>query len=374
MLRTERPIPPASAAEPEIALEEPGFFSSWTNFWFAPADPVGLHWLRFLAGALFIYWLLPLAGHVDGLFGLEGWFGREAFIETSRLRGGEEDPGITFGWSLLFLCGDNSTLLHLAFWGAIAVFALFALGIATRITGVLTWALVGSFLISPASSFDADYLLVIPALYLMLGYLLLGQWSRNLTPLERILGPRGTSLFALFRADREAPTPSHAANLAMRLLQVHFAFVVVTSVLHKLQSGAWWSGVAFWYPLTPPGTAIEVLQRRADSDSFLILISLSQYIVLAWQLGFPLFAWRRGMWRVVLIGGAVVGWIGSAGLFGLPLFGPIYLLCCLSYLTPEEWSRIAAAASAIGRRDRQEFPERTEKKTVKQPASTHVTR
>lgn len=348
--------------------------TAWTRFWFTPTDVAGLHWLRFLAGVLFIYWLLPLGGDVDGLFGADGWFSRDAFKETRALRRTEDDPGVALTtWSVLFACGENSTMLHVVYWSAIGIFGLFALGIATRVTGVLTWVMVGSFLLNPAGSFDADFLLVIPALYLMLGYLFLGQWSRNLTPLERILGLRGTSVFSLLSARDEPAPPSYAAGLAIRLLQVHFAFVVVTSVLHKLQMGAWWSGVAFWYALSPPGTAREVLESRAMSDSFLVLISFAQYVVLAWQLGFPLFAWRGGLWRIVLLGGAVVGWIGSAGLFGLPVFGPLYLLCCLSYLTAAEWGRITDVLSSLGGWVQAQVPERAAK-SVKQPASTHVTR
>lgn len=362
MLKTNRPY--ADPAD-SIVLGQRGFFSGWTNFWFAPADPVGLHWLRFLFGVLFIYWLLPLSGHVDSFFGLEGWFDREAYLETSRLRaaGPESDPGITFGWSLLYLCGTNSTFLQLAYWGSIAIFALFALGIATRITGVLTWALVGSFLVNPASTFDADYLMVVPALYLMLGYVLYGQWSRNLSPVERIVGPSGTSLFSAFKESREEATPSYAANLAVRLLQVHFAIVVITSALHKLQFGAWWGGVALWYPLTPPfDTTPGVIEARAaNRESYLIEISLAQYIMLAWQFAFPFFAWRTGMWRVVLLGGAVVGWIGFVAVFGLPLFGPVYLLCCLSYLTPGEWREIARAAGELKNALTRRAPERAER-------------
>jgi hypothetical protein len=116
-----------------------------------------------------------------------------------------------------------------------------------------------------------------------------------------------------------------------------------------LQFGAWWAGVALWYPLTPPFETTQGLidSRAANRESFLIEISLAQYIVLAWQIGFPFFAWRQGMWRVVLLGGAVVGWLGSVGIFGLPVFGPVYMLCCLSYLTPAEWREIARVLTTL---------------------------
>src|SRR5205807_9315609 len=122
----------------------------------------------------------------------------------------------------------------------VAVLGLFTLGVGTRMTSVLTWLIVASFLASPAASFEADYLLNILALYLMLGHLLLGQWSRRLSFPERLLGPRRGHMGSI------------AANLTLRLVQVHFAIVLLVSGLHKLQFGDWWSGVAWWYPLNPP--------------------------------------------------------------------------------------------------------------------------
>jgi hypothetical protein len=171
--------------------------------------------------------------------------------------------------------------------------------------------------------------------------LLLGQWSRPLAIWERFLGPRDT--FLLNRSPRHPEAPeqsaSRAANLAVRLLQVHVALIVVVSGLHKLQMAPWWSGVAFWYPLHPPfETGINRIRSEApNATETLIWLGLAQYLVLAWQIGFPLFAWRKGYWRLVLLGGGVAGWIGSVFIFKQPLFGPVYLIGCLSYLTPAEW-------------------------------------
>jgi hypothetical protein len=127
--------------------------------------------------------------------------------------------------------------------------------------------------------------------------------------------------------------------LAIRLLQVHFALIVVSSGLHKLQSGAWWSGTGFWYALHPPYTTTESQIRAVSQirDGYLVALSLIQYAVIAWQLGFPLFAWRRGLMRVVLIGGAALCWLACWDLYQMPLFGPIYLIGCLSFLSHDEW-------------------------------------
>jgi hypothetical protein len=50
-------------------------------------------------------------------------------------------------------------------------------------------------------------------------------------------------------------------------------------------------------------------------------LSLGAYLTLGWQILFPLYAWRE-RWRFLLVGGAIVGWLGTAFLYQLPLLGP----------------------------------------------------
>jgi hypothetical protein len=286
-----------------------GFFQGWTRFWFSPVDPVGLHGLRFLAGLLFLAWLLPAAGNVENYFGPQGWFDKEAAAEASRL---PDSPPQLQSWSILELAGSDSRALRAVYWSSIGVLALFTLGIFPRVTAVLTWAVVTSFTANPALDLDAYALFHILALYLMVGYLLLGRNGRRV--------------------------PGVGANVALRLLQVHLAVVFVTSGLHKLQFGEWWAGVALWYPLHPPfqTTPASARLHASDAEFYLGMLSVAAYLAMAWQLGFPFFAWRR-RWRPVLVGGALVGWLATALLFRLPLLGPALFIASLSYLLPDEW-------------------------------------
>jgi hypothetical protein len=327
-------VPETLPPEPAPAAPVAGPIRSWAAFWFTPADPIGLHAVRFLAGLLFLGWLLTFAGQQDAFFGLQGWLDRQAYREASRLPEGLPAPA---GWSLLYLFGNNSAGLHAAYWLSLIVVAFFAVGLWTRLTSVLTWLIVASFIANPAISHGADFLLGILALYLMIGYVLLGQWGKGPSLASRLLGSADT---LIFRRHPE-PQPSYAANLALRLVQVHFALVVVVSGLHKLQFGDWWSGAAFWYPLHPPfETTPQIIRdEAARATSTLFIMSLAQYVMLAWQIGFPVFAWRK-RWRPVLLLGAVVGWIGSVFLFREPVAGPVLCVACLSFVTPAEWRAI----------------------------------
>jgi hypothetical protein len=310
-----------------------GLAGSWVRFWFTPVDPVGLHAVRVLAGLVFLAWLLPFAGRQDALFGLQGWFDRQAYAEAARLNDGSQ----LLGWSLVYLCGGNAALLAGLYWSAVAVFVLLSLGVAPRLTAILSWVAVASFTANPAIESDGDSLLAVLAFYLMVGYVLLGQRGHKLSWANRLLGPCDAWLFHR----RDDAALSAGANFALRLLQAHFAIIIVMSGLHKLQFGDWWAGVALWFPLYPPLTT-TLDQARAhvgDATFYLGVLSLSAYAMLAWQIGFPLFAWRP-RWRPLLLGGAAVGWLGTAFIYDLPTFGPALCVGCLSYLTPGEWHRV----------------------------------
>jgi hypothetical protein len=312
--------------------------AAWSNFWFRSADPIGLHTLRVLSGLLFIAWLLPFAGNVDAFFGLNGWFDARAYREASHLG---DAPANLFGWSVLYLCGANTALVKTVYWLALGVFVLFTLGVATRVTAALTWVLVVSFTANPATAFDADPFLGMLAFYLMLGYLFYGLRKRDQSLGAKLLGSNETWLFRRSAAASERDSSSVAANFAVRLIQVHFSIAMVASGLHKLQVKEWWSGAAAWFLLYQPFhvSMDEVRSSAAFAETYLTFLSFASYVVLAWQLAFPIFAWRP-RWRTLLLGGATLAWVADAFLLRLPLFGPIMMIACLSYLSPTEWRRI----------------------------------
>jgi hypothetical protein len=311
-----------------------GWVQGWVRFWFTPVNPIGFHVVRVLAGLLFLSWLLPFAGHLDSLFGRQGWFDKQAYADAARLPDGANLP---IGWSALYLFDSNPQALAVVYWVSIAILVMFTLGVVPRVTAILTWIIFASFTANPAIYYDGDVLLRIIAFYLMIGCVLLGQRSTEQPLVCRLLGP----MWFLRRfggAWCGESRPSLGAGLALRLLQVHFAIVIVTSGLHKLQFGDWWGGFALWYPLYPPyeTTLAQALAHAGYAELYMGVLSLAAYAMLAWQIGFPLYAWRP-RWRPVLVGGALVGWIGMVFVFRLPLIGPAMLIGCLSFVSPAEW-------------------------------------
>jgi hypothetical protein len=345
-----RPFDPPRAAEAGAgpvpahrAKAEGGLVRGWVQFWFTPIDPIGLHVIRLLTGLLVVGWLLlTFTGSLDSLLGLQGWVDTRAFGDATRLT---EALGLTKSqapfapsWSVLYWC-STATQLSIAFWASVAVAVMFTLGVCPRLTSIMTWVIVASFTANPALEYEGDLLLLILSFYLMVGYLLLGQRTPSLGWAHRLFGPLLAWPFGRSSHDAEVEgRPSLAANVALRLVQVHFALVILSSGLHKLQFGDWWAGVALWFPLHPPfkTTLAEALANKPYAETYLSLLNIATYAVLAWQIGFPLFAWRR-RWRPVLLGGAIIGWIATALVWGLPLVGPAMLIGCLSFVSPAEW-------------------------------------
>jgi hypothetical protein len=354
-----------NAQAPDPVVRAPWYSrlaQGWAGFWLTPTSATPLHVVRFATGLLLLAWLVPLASNYAGLFGVDGWFDRTAYEEVQeknqriaernallqKINPDIEEPPFSpnpVGWSLIFplteMFGEGSFVPETFFALSIATLILFTLGIATRITAPLVWLVVVSHTANPALHYDADDLFIVLAFYLMLGYLLMGLGTWSLPWAQKILGANDAFLSPLRRpSDR----PSHGAALAIRLLQVHVAIVIVVSALHKLQIGTWWSGFALWYRMYPPQEmSPEKLQdMKAWARPSLGVISLASYLMLAWQLTFPLFAFRR-KWRPLLIGGAVLGWALSFLVTGVPYFGPLYLIFCLSYVSADEWA-------ALGRR------------------------
>jgi hypothetical protein len=309
-------------AEPNAPSRVSVLVQSWMRFWFSPSDNTGLCWLRGLTGLLLLALLAPFAGDPEAFLGLTGWVDYRAYAELARVPNARQQ----ISWSLLYLCGQNRQLLEMAYWLSICLLTAYTLGIWPRITSLCAWLIAVSFTSNPASVSGADRLLVLLTFYVMAAH-----WLERFFPYGV---PLASSMTGGVRLGRE----SVGANIGLRLLQVHFAMIVFAGGLRRLQHGEWWSGVALWYPLHPPFPG----GREVNSESmrlYLFGLSALAYAAIAWQIGFPFFAWRR-RWRPLLLLGAAASWVGATFIYHAPPEGPAFAVACLSFLTPDEWRRL----------------------------------
>src|ERR1700694_2315622 len=85
-LRSQRSEIGSQTLEVASALRAPTSdlcLGGWARFWFTPVQAGGLHWLRVLCGLLFLFWLVPFAGHQVELFSLRGWSDERSYMELS---------------------------------------------------------------------------------------------------------------------------------------------------------------------------------------------------------------------------------------------------------------------------------------------------
>src|SRR5581483_7171942 len=224
----------ASATKAEFSDLAEDFGQKWNRFWFAPADSLPLCVLRIVVG------LLAAAHFLDLGQGLSAWYAGDGVVPPAAVRRLLEltDSGTEYRFS--YLNGLPASTALVAMHGlAIAASLAFAAGLLTRISGLLTLTALLAYVhrlpqvashVEPVLSFLIAYLCIATA------------WAR--VSFERwLFGPKANMMLALVLGSAEAPV---AANVALRLTQVHLAMFYAMMGLTKLYGDAWWEGSAVW--------------------------------------------------------------------------------------------------------------------------------
>ncbi|MCO5141832.1 MAG: HTTM domain-containing protein [Oligoflexia bacterium] len=107
------------------------------------------------------------------------------------------------------------------------------------------------------------------------------------------------------------------SHIAYRLMQIQLCVVYAYSGLEKLKGTRWWDGSAVWDVLT-----IGNMQRWDLSfvSSFPMLLAVSVYIVLLWEIYFPVLIWIS-KWRLPMLIFGVFMHLGIWLFMNLPTFG-----------------------------------------------------
>jgi hypothetical protein len=343
---------------------------AWDRFWFTPADPIVLAAIRICTGLVACYALAVLTLDLQEFLGEHAWMDleirqhmyRQLPMPVPALDWKGEPQVSPIGrphWSIWFHVTDPTWMLviHLGF---VAASFLFLIGLATRLTAVLTWFAAMSYIHrAPPVLFGMDTMLTILLLYLMIGpsgaalsvdRLLARWWSRNrsrvLARWQTFWG-RAPAPAAAPAAFPETAPPSVSANLAIRLLQIHVCIIYLSAGLAKLKGQQWWEGTAVW------GTLANFEYAPMQSEPYLaflrwlggnrVLFEVSMtsaaLFTLFFEISYPFLVWRPwGRWLILGMAALLHGLIGM--FMGLRVFSLLMLAMNLAFVPPEVVHRL----------------------------------
>lgn len=287
--------------------------AGWSQFWFTPADPATLALVRIAAGGMLFYTHLVWTLGLDAFFGPASWVSPEA---AARAFGAVDRT--SYAWSYFWLI-ESPGWLWTAHIAALVVFAMLTLGLASRVTSVLSFLCAVSYVNRvPGAQFGLDQINIMLAMYLMLGP------CGAAYSLDRLLAAR--------RGGRElAPAePSTSGNIAIRLIQLHMCVIYFFAAVAKLQGDTWFAGSAIW-------GAVANLEYQSLDMTWLagwpVVVALLTQVTVYWELTFCVLIWPR-LLRPLVLAMAVPLHLGIAFCMGMITFGLIMLVGCLSFVPP----------------------------------------
>jgi hypothetical protein len=301
---------------------------SWGAFFFTPADPTPLGLIRLATGALVLWNLAVYGMELHDLLGSEGW-GEPATV--ARVLENARSP---WSWSFWFWVPDS--LLRPAWAACLAVAALFAAGLWSRVTAALTWAIVVS---TARRSFMVLYGFD-QILSLLTFYLAVTGASGQAVSLDRFLARRRRVRAELDHHRRRdgrpavpsgAPAPSVSANLGLRLIQLHLCLIYGMAGLAKLQGRPWWDGYAAWL------TVAAGEFRRFDmtwlaAPEYEWLLNLATHLTIFVEVGFVALIWVRPLRPLLLATIALMHFAIDLTL-GLTEFGLAMLAALVAFVS-----------------------------------------
>lgn len=341
-----RHTPPPAAAGDEMTAGAllAGAARGWDRFWFTPADPTTLGFMRICAGLLVFYVHLTYSWGLLSYIGPEAWLDHD--VATYMIRDIEQQRP-TLGWDVRWETHDRGNYfwspffhvtsakyiiaLHVFF---LAAMLLLAAGVATRWTAAISWLAAVSYVQRASSTvFGLDTMMMITLLYLM-------------------IGPSGAALsvdrlWQVWRAKKrgEAPPPlepSVLANFTIRLFQVHFCIIYLAGGTSKLLGSTWWSGTALNLVLLNASFApmdwapyYRLMKFLATSRwMWELFVTGGIIFTLVIEIGFPFLVWDR-RWRWLMICGSVLLHTGIAICMGLTTFSLMMIIMVSSFVPPE---------------------------------------
>jgi hypothetical protein len=236
-------------------------------------------------------------------------------------------------WSIYYhvTSPDWIIALHVFF---VLIPLVWAAGLFTRITGVLTWIAAMSYVQRASNTvFGLDTMMMIT-----LTYLNIGPAGATLS-LDRWLEKRRA-----LRSGERIPEvqPSYTANFALRMTQVHFCIIYLATGTSKLLGSTWWAGTSLNLVLLNASFApmdqlpyYKLMKFLASHRVLweLVMTSAIAYTLLL-EIAFPFLIWvPRCRW--LMICGSVLLHTGIGLMMGLVTFSLMMMIMVLSFVPPE---------------------------------------
>lgn len=287
-----------------------GVVDGWNRFWFTPTDPATLGLIRIFAGSMLFYTHLVWSIDLNGFMGARGRFSHDLVDRMHR--------GSDFAFSYLPIFDGNPPMLWLVHIIGLAVLLMFALGLWSKVTSVLAFIIAVSYVHrAPGALFGLDQINVMLAMYLMLG------GAGEAFSLDRWIEKRRYPM-------RDLPTTSTAANVSIRLIQLHMCVIYLFAGTGKLLGDTWWEGTALW------GAVANSEYQSLDMTwlaSYPLLIALMTQVSLAWELSYSVLVWPR-LTRPIVLALAIPLHLGIAMCMGMITFGLIMLVGNFAFVSP----------------------------------------
>ncbi len=315
-----------SQALSEIAGSARAAAEAWNDFWFTPADPTLLGLIRILTGLMLLY-----THAVWGLV-LERFFGAKSWLSPELVRALQEGQYIYSFW---WIVPDDPAATWLTYGLSMLVLAMFTVGLWTRLTSILSLAVVISFAHrAQEAMFGLDQINAMLTLYLAIGP------SGRAFSIDRLLAVRRAG------GANRPPAPSVGANLAIRLINVHMCVIYLFAGVSKLQGESWWTGEAMW-------RAFANLEYQTADMTWMAwhpwLINLFTHVCILWEVSFCFLVWRPRL-RPVMLLGAVVLHAGIGACLGMWTFALIMLVGCMSFLPASAVRELTSALASLSPR------------------------
>ena len=302
-----------NAAGKAIHLWFDGVIAAWNRFWFTAIDPATLAVIRICTGMMLLYTHLIWSIDLTAFFGHEGWIPTELVTQTWESQGG----GSHYFWSHLVHIQSPGVLwlLHI---GALLVFFAMTIGLYSRCTTVVAFLLTVSYMHRATGAlFGLDQINVMLTLYLM-------------------IGPSGARFsIDAWRKSREEqgaliPNLSVAANVAIRLIQVHMCVIYFFAGARKMLGSSWWDGSAMWLSIANYEYQSVDLTWLADWP---LLLAFFTHLAVLFELFYCALVWNR-LTRPVVLLVAVAMHLGIATCLGMATFGMAMLIGNLAFIPP----------------------------------------